>query len=88
MNKVENSYIFNSLNAQNIDRKKVQQMIFLYSAINDGWTVKKLADGEYEFKNPNSKVKKQFFLENFLDKFIDKNYSIDTIIKNLYSHSN
>ena len=88
MNEVQNSYIVNSLNAQNIDRKKVQQMIFLYSAINEGWTVKKLANNKYEFKNPSSKVKKQFFLENFLDKFIDKNYSIDTIIKNLYSHSN
>ena len=64
--------------------EKVQQMIFLYSAINEGWTVKKLILIINMNLNLDSKVKKTiFFLENFLDKFIDKNYSIDTIIKNL-----
>jgi hypothetical protein len=58
------------------------KMLFVYNAINEGWTVRKMDNNKYEFKNNNKEIKKEFFLENFLDKFIDKNLTIDNIIDN------
>ena len=63
-----------------LDINSMYKMLFIYNAINEGWTVKKLPNDKYEFKNNNKEIKKEFFLENFLDKFIDKNLTIDNII--------
>ena len=63
-----------------LDINSMYKMLFIYNAINEGWTVKKLNNNKYEFKNNNKEIKKEFILENFLDKFIDNNLTIDNII--------
>ena len=63
-----------------LDVNSMYKMLFIYNAINEGWTVKKMENNKYEFKNNNKEIKKEFFLENFLDKFIDKNLSVENII--------
>ena len=63
-----------------LDINSIYKMLFIYNAINEGWTVKKLDNDKYEFKNNNKEIKKEFFLENFLDKFIDKNLTVENII--------
>lgn len=65
-----------------LDVNSMYKMLFVYNAINEGWTVRKMDNNKYEFKNNNKEIKKEFFLENFLDKFIDKNLTIDNIIDN------
>ena len=63
-----------------LDINSMYKMLFIYNAINEGWTVKKLNNNKYEFKNNDKEIKKEFILENFLDKFIDNNLTIDNII--------
>mgnify|MGYP001330270067 CR=1 FL=1 len=69
-----------SISNLGLDVNSMYKMLFIYNAINEGWTVKKLSNDKYEFKNNNKEIKKEFFLENFLDKFIDKNLTVDGII--------
>jgi hypothetical protein len=66
-----------------IDPNEVQKMVFIFNAINDGWTVKKLDIGKYEFLMDKEKIKKEIVLDDYLKKFIKNNLSIEKILRNL-----
>ena len=34
------------------NRKQMKQMLFIYQSIQNGWIVRKLENGEFEFKRP------------------------------------
>lgn len=67
----------NTIDISNIDLNTFYKMKFIYNAICNGWTVKKISKNKFEFKNCSNNVKKQFNLENFLDNFIEKNLKIE-----------
>ena len=48
-------------------------MIFVYNAIMDGWTVRMLKDGTFEFKQKRACVKYDVELEDYVKKFIKEN---------------
>jgi len=51
---------------------KIDQMIFIYNALNDGWTVKKVEENNFEFVK--KKNKREIDLEKeTLSQFIMKN---------------
>lgn len=50
-----------------------QKMIFIYNAVNDGWTVKILPDGKYEFSKKDLKYTSIDCLDTYLKSFI-KNF--------------
>ena len=56
----------------NIDMVKHNKMLFLYNAIEEGWSVKK-KDNSYVFSK-NHEGKKEVFLEDYLTNFIKKNF--------------
>lgn len=60
----------------------IYKMAFIYNAVVNGWSVKYLDNNKFEFINKNEEIKKEFFLENFLDEFIDSNLNIDAILLN------
>jgi len=52
-----------------------QTMVFIYNAINDGWTVKKLASpsserNRYEFRKNDHRVTSEDCLDEYLQKFV------------------
>ena len=55
-------------------------MLFRSNAVNDGWTVKKIDVGKYEFLMDKEKIKKEIILDDYLKKFIKNNLSIDKIL--------
>ncbi len=63
--------------AKDIDQIKMQKMLFIYNAIEDGWAVKK-KDETYIFTK-NHENKKEVFLESYLKKFIKQNLSINNL---------
>ena len=66
----------NSLN--NFKYNDIQKMIFLCNALNDGWSIKKLKNNNYEFiKNKDKLIKKEIDLEEF----IKYNLNIENIKK-------
>ena len=58
---------------------EVQKMIFIYNAVKDGWTVKMLDNGKYEFKKNKNDLKQELNLEDFLKKFIVENLNMEKI---------
>ena len=34
----------NILDEKNIDRNQIQKMIFIFNALNDGWTIRKISN--------------------------------------------
>ena len=58
----------NLLNSNsNINYNIIQQMVFLYNALNDGWTIKKINNKKYEFfKNKDNLIKKEIDIEEFM----------------------
>ena len=42
------------LDRNNIDITTIQKMMFIYNALQDGWTVKKIRDQKYEFIKDNN----------------------------------
>jgi Leucine-rich repeat (LRR) protein len=60
------------LDKDNIDITTVQKMMFIYNALDAGWTVKKLEGQKFEFiKNNNNVTRKEVNLENFVKDNLD-----------------
>ena len=84
---IEETISENDLNniSDNIDQFNiitVQKMIFIYNAINAGWTVRKIKDNKFEFKKPKKKIIHNFKLDKYLKDFIKNSTDID-ILKSL-----
>ncbi len=63
-----------------IDLKTFQKMIFIYNSIEDGWDVKKNGE-QYVFLKQNE-GKKDVYTDEYLDKFIERNFDISLITSN------
>jgi len=63
-----------------IDKIKFQKMIFLFNALDNGWTVTKREE-KYVFTK-NHEGKKEMFLENYLSIFMKENWDINKILLN------
>ena len=62
----------------NIDLIKLQQLSFIYNAIDAGWSVKK-RDNKYIFSKKHE-GKKEVYLESYLRKFIEANMDINKMV--------
>ena len=66
--------------SNNLNIIEFQKMIFIYNALKDGWSVKMINNGKYEFKKSKSNIKKELLLEDYLKKFIEYNLNINNIL--------
>ncbi len=57
------------------ENKNIRKMIFIYNALNDGWTVRKLDNNKYELLKDTENIKKEVILEDCIKKYIDYNFS-------------
>ena len=73
-----NGLVMNDENMFSVDRVSFQKMLFLYNAVNDGWTVKKNNDS-YIFKK-NHEGKKEVFLDTYLTNFMRNNLDISKLL--------
>ena len=61
-----------------IDNIKFQKMLFLFNAIEEGWSIKK-KNNSYIFSK-NHEGKKEVFEDNYLDKFMKASFDMKTVI--------
>ena len=61
-----------------IDKIKFQTMVFLYNALDNGWTIKKKHDSYIFTKNHEGK--KEIFEESYLSIFMKDNININNIL--------
>jgi hypothetical protein len=61
-----------------IDNIKFQKMLFLFNAINDGWSIKKRKDSYIFTKNHEGK--KEILLDSYLLSFVKGNFDINKIL--------
>ena len=57
-----------------------QKMIFIYNAITDGWTVRMLEDGRFEFQKERQKVTSDVCMDSYLQNFIKYYMKIDKLL--------
>lgn len=50
---------------------KMQEMLFIYNAVLDGWNVRKLDDGRFEFQKERHLVTSDVCLDSYLRDFVD-----------------
>ena len=62
----------------NIDLIKLQQLSFIYNAIDAGWSVKK-RDNKYIFSKKHE-GKKEVYLETYLRKFVEANLNLKNVV--------
>ena len=62
-----------------IDKIKFQKMVFLYNALENGWSIKKRNDSYIFTKNHEGK--KEIFEESYLSIFMKDNADINKILK-------
>jgi len=61
-----------------IDKNKFQKMVFLYNALDNGWSIKKRKNS-YIFSK-NHEGKKEVFDESYLSIFIKENVNINNFL--------
>lgn len=61
-----------------IDNVKFQKMLFLYNAINDGWTIKKRGEAYTFIKNHEGK--KEVFSDSYLLTFVKSNLDMGKLL--------
>jgi len=75
----------NRLNFQILDNpieyNDIQKMVFVFNALNDGWTVRKIGNDKFEFLKDGEYIKKEIILEDYLKNFIKYNINIENINK-------
>jgi hypothetical protein len=62
-----------------VDKIKFQKMVFLYNALDNGWSIKKRNDSYIFTKNHEGK--KEIFDEAYLSIFMKENVNINNILK-------
>ena len=62
-----------------IDKIKFQKMVFLYNALDNGWSIKKRNDSYIFTKNHEGK--KEIFDEQYLSIYMKENVNINNILK-------
>jgi len=62
----------------NIDNIKFQKMVFMYNALDNGWSIKKRKDSYIFTKNHEGK--KEIFDESYLSVFMKENTNINNIL--------
>lgn len=67
----------------NIDMISLQKMSFIMNAIETGWSVKK-SDDNYIFTKKHE-GKREVFMADYLEKFIDKNMRLDDKTLGIYN---
>jgi len=65
-------------NDTKMDFMKFQKMVFLYNALENGWSIKK-RKGKYIFAK-NHEGKKEVFDETYLSTFMKQNMNINNIL--------
>jgi len=61
-----------------IDPIRFQKMLFVYNALEEGWTIKKKKDSFVFSKNHEGK--KEVFLESYLVRFMKTNFDLNKIL--------
>jgi hypothetical protein len=61
-----------------VDKLKFQKMVFLYNALDNGWSIKKRKDSYIFTKNHEGK--KEIFDETYLSIFMKENSDINNIL--------
>ena len=72
-NKNSSNLSINNIDEKTIDYKDIQKMLFIFNALNDGWSVKKIDNDKFEFLKDNEKLKKEIILEDCIKKYIKYN---------------
>ena len=62
-----------------VDKMKFQKMVFLYNALENGWSIKK-RNNSYIFTK-NHEGKREIFDESYLSIFMKENTDINKILK-------
>ena len=70
---MDNKQLSSNIDEKYIDHKDVQKMLFIYNALNDGWTVKKIENDKFELLKDNEKLKKEIILEECIKKYVKYN---------------
>jgi len=66
----------NNIDERHIEYKDIQKMVFIFNALNDGWTVKKIDIDKFEFTKDNEKIQKEIILEECIKKYIKYNIQL------------
>jgi len=61
-----------------MDNVKFQKMLFLFNALNEGWTIKKRKESYIFTKNHEGK--REIFLDTYLMSFFKKNFDINKLL--------
>jgi|UniRef100_A0A6C0B5K4 hypothetical protein len=63
------------MSQMDLDQKTIYKMAFIYNSLEQGWSVKK-RDGKYIFQKSHN-GKREIFQDDYLEKFITENSSMD-----------
>lgn len=61
-----------------MDNIKFQKMLFLFNALNEGWSIKKRKESYIFTKNHEGK--REIFLDSYLMSFLKKNFDINKLL--------
>lgn len=77
----QNNYLAPNVATQDVESiLKLQEMIFIYNAIKDGWTVRMLEDGRFEFQKERKKITSDVCMDSYLQNFIKYYMRIDKLL--------
>jgi hypothetical protein len=63
-----------------LDFVTIYKMMFIYNAVQKGWTVRKESNGRFEFTNDKEEIIKNFYLDDFLKNFVESNMEFSSIL--------
>jgi len=68
------------MNCNNIDTSKfnpeeLKKVLFIYNALNDGWTVKKTKENIFTFTKNHEEASKEIYADGYVKDFLMENFN-------------
>jgi hypothetical protein len=69
------------MNCNNIDTSKfnpeeLKKVLFIYNALNDGWTVKKTKENIFTFTKNHEEASKEIYADGYVKDFLMENFNL------------
>tara|TARA_Y100001970_G_C13589874_1_gene534997 strand:+ start:135 stop:347 length:213 start_codon:yes stop_codon:yes gene_type:complete len=66
----------NDIDTSKFNPEELKKVLFIYNALNDGWTVKKTKENIFTFTKNHEEASKEIYADGYVKDFLMENFNL------------
>jgi hypothetical protein len=66
----------NNIDTSKLNPDELQKVLFIYNALNDGWTVKKSDENKFIFSKEHDNASQEIYADGYVKEFLMNNFNL------------